>query len=77
MSDSGFDRPRRLAACEGEREAAALLDLTHGWKAPFVLADRVEQIRRDQMRVGVDDHLQFSVLRRLFYICRGDRVGDL
>src|SRR5262249_3114621 len=47
---------RRLAASEGQRSAATLLDQAQRGKAPMLLADLRDQVGRHQMAVDVDDH---------------------
>src|SRR6516225_12160114 len=50
------DRPRRLAAGKGDRQAGAVLDQAQRAEAPMLLADLGEKLGRHEMAVNVDDH---------------------
>src|SRR5262252_3002185 len=50
------DRPRRLAAGKGNRQARPVLDQAQRGEAPTLLANCGEKVGRYEMAVNVDDH---------------------
>src|SRR5262249_36763570 len=55
------DRPRRLAAAKGDRQARTILDQAQRAEAPTLLANGGKKVGRHEMAMNIDDHFGSSM----------------